>query len=74
MEILNAVNWKHLYPLTDSNVAFEYILRTFYDFLDKVQLSKLNITESNECDNELSEKELYLSLMSMQKNKSPGND
>ena len=44
------------------------------DFLDKVQLPKLNITESNECDNELSEKELYISLMSMQKNKSPGND
>ena len=44
------------------------------DFLDKVQLPKLNITESNECDNELSEIELYISLMSMQKNKSPGND
>ena len=44
------------------------------DFLDKVQLPKSNITESNECDNELSEKELYISLMSMQKNKSPGND
>ena len=43
------------------------------DFV-KVQLPKLNITESNECDNELSEKELYISLMSMQKNKSPGND
>ena len=43
-------------------------------FLDKVQLPKLTITESNECDNELSEKELYISLMSMQKNKSPGND
>ena len=44
------------------------------DFLDKVQLPKLNITEINECDNELSEKELYISLMSIQKNKSPGND
>ena len=44
------------------------------DFLDKVQLPKLNITEINECDNELSEKELYISLMSMQKNKSPGNN
>ena len=44
------------------------------DFLDKVQLQKLNIIESNECDNELSENELYISLMSMQKNKSPGND
>ena len=44
------------------------------DFLDKVQLPKLNITEINECDDELSEKELYISLMSMQNNKSPGND
>ena len=34
------------------------------DFLDKIQLPKLNITETNECDNELSEKELYISLMS----------
>ena len=32
------------------------------------------MTEINECDNELSEKELYISLMSMQKNKSPGNN
>ena len=44
------------------------------DFLDKVQLPKLNITEINECGNELSEKELDMSLMSMQNNKSPGND
>ena len=44
------------------------------NFLDKVQHPKLNITEINECDNELSEKELYISLMSMQKYKSPGND
>ena len=44
------------------------------DFLDKVQLPKLNITEINESDNELSEKELKISLMSMQNNKSPGKD
>ena len=44
------------------------------DFLDKVQLPKLNITEINECDNELSEKELDIPLMSMQNDKSPGND
>ena len=44
------------------------------DFLDKVQLPKLNITEINESDNDLSEKELYISLMSMQNNKSLGND
>ena len=34
------------------------------NFLDKVQLRKLNISEINECDNELSEKELYISLIS----------
>ena len=44
------------------------------DFLDKVQLPKLNITEINECANELSEKELYISLMGIQNNKSPGKD
>ena len=32
------------------------------------------MTEINECDNELSEKELYISLMSIQNNKSTGND
>ena len=44
------------------------------DFLDKAQLAKLNTTEINECNDELSEKKLYISLMSMQNNKSPGND
>ena len=29
MEILNEVNWKHLYSLTDTNLAYEYFLRTF---------------------------------------------
>ena len=29
MEILNKVNWKHLYSLTDTNLAYEYFLRTF---------------------------------------------
>ena len=41
------------------------------DFLDKVQLPKFSITEINEYDDELSEKELYISLMSIQNNKSP---
>ena len=75
--------------ITDPNIILNEI-RNFYeslfkkgdskrpsqinDFLDKVQLPKLNITEINECDDELSEKELYISLMSMQNNKSPGND
>ena len=44
------------------------------NFFDKFQLLKLNITKINECKDELSEKELYISLMSMQNNKSPGND
>ena len=44
------------------------------DFLDKVQLPKLNIDEINKCDNELSKEELYMSLISMQSNKLPGND
>ena len=39
-----------------------------------VQLPKLHITEINKCNDELSEKELYISLMSMENNKSPGND
>ena len=75
--------------ITDPNIILNEI-RNFYeslfkkgdskrpsqinDFLDKVQLPKSNITEINECDDELSEKELYISLMSMQNNKSPGND
>ena len=29
MEILNEVNWKHLYSLTDTNLAYEYFLCTF---------------------------------------------
>ena len=44
------------------------------DFLGKVLPPKLNNTEINECDNELSEEELYMSLLIMQNNKSPGHD
>ena len=29
MEILNEVNWKHLYSLADTNLAYEYFLHTF---------------------------------------------
>ena len=29
MEILNEVNWKHLYSLADTNLVCEYFLRTF---------------------------------------------
>ena len=75
--------------ITDPNIILNEI-RNFYeslfkkgdskrpsqinDFLDKVQLPKLNITEINKCDDELSEEQMSISLMSMQNNKSPGND
>ena len=70
-KILNEIRnfYESLFKKDDSKPPSQII-----DFLDKVQLPKLNITEINECDNELSEKELYISLMSMQNNKSPGND
>ena len=28
-QILNELNWKHLYSLTDTNLAYEYLLGTF---------------------------------------------
>ena len=72
-KILNEIRnfYESLFKKSDSKS-----LSQINDFVDKFQLPKLNITEINECDNELSEKELYISLMSMQKkkNKSPGND
>ena len=40
----------------------------------KIQLLNLNVIEINECNNQLSEKELYMSLMNMQNDKSPGNN
>ena len=73
--------------ITNPNIILNEI-RNFYESLfkkgdskrpsqinDKVQLPKLiSLTEINECDDDLSEKELCISLMSMQNNKSPGND
>ena len=44
------------------------------DFILFLQKLNLNITGINECDNELSEKEFYIFLISMQNNKSPGNE
>ena len=48
MEILNEVkHWKHLYSLTDTNLAYESFLRTFSDWynhafsIKKVSLNKL---------------------------------
>ena len=43
------------------------------DCFSKVQLPRINVTEINECDNVLPEKELYLFFMCMQNNTSPGN-
>ena len=41
-------------------------------FLDKVHSPKLSVNEINECENELAE--LFTFLLSMQNNKSPGNN
>ena len=43
------------------------------DCFSKVQLPRINVTEINECDNVLPEKELYMFFMSMQNNTSPGS-
>ena len=43
-------------------------------FQNQDQLPKSNIAEIDECDNELSDKELYIFLMIMQNNTLPGND
>ena len=40
----------------------------------KIRFVRFNVIEVNECNNQLSEKELYMSLMNMQNNKSPGNN
>ena len=69
--ILNEIRnfYKSLFRKDDSKPPSQ-----INDFLDKFQLPKLNIIEINECSNELSEKDLYISLMSMQNDKSSGND
>ena len=36
MEILNEVNWEHLYSLADTNLAYEYVLRTFIGLYNHV--------------------------------------
>ena len=75
--------------ITDPNIILNEI-RNFYeslfkkgdskspsqinDFLDQIQLPKSNIIEINKCDDGLSEKQLYISLMSMHNNISPRND
>ena len=41
MEILNKVNWKHLYSLTDTNLAYEYFLRTFNGLYNHAFLIKV---------------------------------
>ena len=44
------------------------------DFHNKVQLAKLNVIEINECNNDLSEEELYKTFRILQMNESSGND
>ena len=60
-KILNKIRnfYESLFKKRDSKLSSQ-----INDFLDKVQLPKLNIAEINECDNELSEKKLYISLIS----------
>ena len=41
MEILNEVKWKHLYSLTDTNLAYEYFLRTFNGLYNHAFLIKV---------------------------------
>ena len=38
MDILNKVNWKHFYSITDTNLAYEYFLRTFNGLYNHVLL------------------------------------
>ena len=44
------------------------------EFLDKIDISKLDIGDKDLCDKDLSESELYMALLGMENNKSPGND
>ena len=43
-------------------------------FLDNIFFPVINIEFFNLCGNDLTEDELYISLKSMQNNKTPGND
>ena len=45
-----------------------------HEFLESIKLLKLSINKKNVCEGNLSEKELYDSMISMKNNKSPGND
>ena len=64
---------KHFYEFLFKKVNSKPPSQT-NDFLNKVQLPKLNIIEINKCNNELSEKELYMSFCILQINKSSGNE
>ena len=44
------------------------------DFLNVIDVSKLSEDQVKLCEEELTEKDLYNSLRSMQNDKSPGND
>ena len=56
-------------PFTEHLLAIASVRYSFQE----MEMLLLNVTEINECDNELSEKELYMFFMSMQNNASPGN-
>ena len=43
-------------------------------FLDNISLPVINIDFFNQCENDLTENKLLISLKSMQNNKTPGND
>ena len=44
------------------------------EFLDKIDIPKLDIGDKDLCDKDLSESELYVALLDVENNKSPGND
>ena len=44
------------------------------EFLDKIDIPKLDIDDKDLCDKDLSESELYMALLGMENNTSPGND
>ena len=55
------------------NLFFPRLRLTLLQIM-KVQLRKLSFNEINKSENQLTEKELFMSLLSMQNNKSPRND
>ena len=51
MEILNEVNWKHLYSLADTNLACEYFLRTFSGLYNHpFPIKEVSLKHKNVCN------------------------